>query len=140
MRHARVVHPHQDVRDVRDARMYLFPIKELLDLQLHPSATVAISFQEEILLENGKREEEMVLQIARRDMPKGEEVFFWPGRLSNSEMIVRHGIAFPVNHIGIGRNITQPPNWSPDSESKIRKEYAEYNCTTLEAFELRFSP
>merc|ERR1719203_1097587 len=107
---------------------------------MHPDSSVAISFQEEIILENGKREEEMVLQIARRDMPKGEEVFFWPGRLSNSEMIVRHGIAFPQNPVGIGRNVTQPPNWSPHAESKVRKEYAEYNCSTLEAFELRFTP
>mmetsp|Transcript_57088 Transcript_57088/g.158058 ORF Transcript_57088/g.158058 Transcript_57088/m.158058 type:complete len:434 (-) Transcript_57088:66-1367(-) len=140
MRHARVVHPHQDVREIRDPRMYLFPLKDLLDLQLHPDPGVAISFQEEIILEDGKREEEMVLQIARRDMPKGEEVFLWPGRLSNSEMIVRHGIAFPHNPVGIGRNVSQPPNWTPNKNTKIRREYDKYNCSTLEAFELRFSP
>ena len=37
----------------------------------------------------GKREQDVVVQIARRDMPKGEEIFVWPGRLSNSEMIAR---------------------------------------------------
>jgi len=139
MRHARIVHPHQDARESRDPRMYIFPFEELLDVQFHPDAGVAISFQEEIIL-NGKREEEMVLQIARRDMPKGEEIFFWPGRLSNSEMIVRHGISFERNPMGIGRNSTQPPNWSPHRESKIRKEYDQYNCSSLEAFELRFTP
>mmetsp|Transcript_32088 Transcript_32088/g.99994 ORF Transcript_32088/g.99994 Transcript_32088/m.99994 type:complete len:510 (-) Transcript_32088:103-1632(-) len=140
MRHARVVHPHQDVRESRDPRMYLFPLTELLDVQLHPDPGVAVSFQEEITLEDGKREEEMVLQIARRDMPKGEEVFLWPGRLSNSEMVVRHGIKFPRNPVGIGRNITQPPNWSPNKEDKVMKEYDKYQCATLESFELRFSP
>jgi len=101
---------------------------------------VAIAFQEEILLEEGKREEEMVVQIARRDMPKGEEIFLWPGRLSNSEMAVRHGLTFPNNPVGIGRNITQPPNWDTNPETKFRREYDKYNCTTLEAFELRFTP
>jgi len=139
MRHARVVHPHQDVRETRHPRMYLFPLKELLAVQLHPDPGVAISFQEEIILEDGKREEEMVLQIARRDMAKGEEVFFWPGRLSNSEMAVRHGLMFPTNPVGIGRNASQPPNWSPNPETKIRKEYDKYNCSTLEAFEMRLS-
>ena len=33
--------------------------------------------------------QDVVVQIARRDMPKGEEIFVWPGRLSNSEMIAR---------------------------------------------------
>jgi len=81
-----------------------------------------------------------VVQIARRDMPKGEEVFLWPGRLSNSEMVVRHGMSFQRNPIGIGRNITQPPNWNDNPSSKVRLEYEKYNCSTLEAFELRFSP
>lgn len=81
----------------------------------------------------------MVVQIARRDMPKGEEVFLWPGRLSNSEMIVRHGISFQSNPVGIGRNVTQPPNWDENPASKIRQEYDKYNCSSLESFELRFS-
>jgi len=139
MRHARVVHPHQDVRETRMPRMYLFPFEELLRVRLHPDPGVAISFQEEILLD-GKREEEMVVQIARRDMPKGEEVFFWPGKLSNSEMVVRHGMKFDKNPVGIGRNITQPPNWAEAKGSKIRREYDKYNCSSLESFELRFSP
>jgi hypothetical protein len=137
MKHSRVVHPHQDVRETRAPRMYLFPLLELLDVQLHPDPNKAISFQEEITLEDGKREEEMVLQIARRDIPKGEEVFLWPGRLSNSEMVVRHGISFEKNLVGIGRNVSQPPNWSEDPEAKLRKEYDRYNCSTLTAFELR---
>ncbi|CAE8594683.1 unnamed protein product [Polarella glacialis] len=111
MRHARLVHPHQDVRETRDPRMYLFPLVELLDVELHPDPGVAITFQEEILMD-GKKEEEMVLQIARRDMPKGEEIFLWPGRLSNSEMVARHGQSFRSNPVGLGRNVTQPPSWS----------------------------
>lgn len=139
MRHARVVHPHQDVRETRDPRMYLFPLPELLGVQLHPDPNTGISFQEEIIAE-AKKEEEMVLQIARRDMAKGEEVFFWPGRLANSDMVMRHGFMFTDNPVGIGFNITEPPNWNPHKESNVRKEYDKYNCSTLEAFELRLSP
>lgn len=139
MRHARVVHPHQDVRETRHPRMYLFPFRELLNVSLHPDAGVALPFQEEIVLD-GKREEEVVVQIAKRDMPKGEEVFLWPGRMSNSELVVRHGIRFEKNPLGIGRNVTQPPNWVDNRESNIRKEYDKYNCSSLESFELRLSP
>jgi hypothetical protein len=138
MRHARVVHPHQDVRESSDPRMYLIPLVELLGVEFHHDPGVGISFQEEITYE-GKREEEMVLQIARRDMAKGEEVFLWAGRFSNSDMVVRHGRAFAFNQIGIGRNVTQPPNWENNPASNIRKEYDKYNCTNLEAFELRLS-
>jgi hypothetical protein len=138
MRHARVVHPHQDVRETRSPRMYLIPLLELLDVELHQDPGVGITFQEEIVAEN-KVEEEVVLQIARRDMAKGEEVFLWPGRFSNSDMIVRHGIGFAYNRIGIGRNVTQPPNWNDYPNSKERKEYDKYNCSTLESFEMRFS-
>merc|ERR1712178_191150 len=59
--------------------------------------------------------------------------------MGNSDMIVRFGQAFPHNPIGIGRNVTQPPNWDDAKESNIRKEYEKYNCSTLEAFELRLS-
>lgn len=137
MRHARIVHPHQDVRDTRSPRMYLFPIKEMLDMRINPDYTKAITFQEEITLD-GKREEEVVVQIARRDMAKGEEVFTFPGRLSNSEMAMRHGVTFSLNHVGIGRNITQPPNWNDNERSKVRKELNRYNCSSLDAFEMRF--
>jgi len=139
MRHARIVHPHQDAREERDPRMYLFPLVELLDVAMNPEAGMAISFQEEIILD-GKREEEVVLQIARRDMPKGEEVFVWPGRLSNSEMVARHGFPFESNPIGIGRNISIPPSWSDNKNAKARREFDLYNCSNLEAFEIRISP
>ena len=139
MRHARVVHPHQDERDRRAARMYLIPLVQLLHVHLHPEASLAISFQEEITLDENKREQEMVLQIARRDMAKGEEVFVWPGRLSNSEMTIRQGMSFPVNPVGIGRNVSQPQNWNDNPESRIRKEYAKANCSSLESFEMRLS-
>ncbi|CAK9025898.1 unnamed protein product [Durusdinium trenchii] len=138
MRHGRVVHPYQDQREVRDPRMYIFPLPELLDVALHPNPGVSIGFQEEIVI-NGKREEDLVLQIARRDMPKGEEIFLWPGRLSNSEMIARHGFSFRENPVGIGRNVSQPPSWSDKKDSKGRKEYDLYNCSSLEDFELRFN-
>ena len=68
--------------------MYIFPLLELLDVAMHASPGVAITFQEEVVID-GKREQDVVVQIARRDMPKGEEIFVWPGRLSNSEMIAR---------------------------------------------------
>lgn len=139
MRHARVVHPHQDVRDTRAPRMYLFPFKELLQVELHPDPMRGITFQEEIILD-GAREEEMVLQIARRDMAKGEEVFMWPGRLSNGEMVVRHGKIFAENHAGIGHNMSQPPNWNDNKESKVRREYDKYNCSSLSDFEMRITP
>lgn len=101
--------------------MYIFPLPELLDVALHPNPGVSIGFQEEIVI-NGKREEDLVLQIARRDMPKGEEIFLWPGRLSNSEMIARHGFSFRENPVGIGRNVSQPPSWSDKKDSKGRKD------------------
>lgn len=138
MHHARVVHPHQDVRETFNPRMYLVPIVELLDVEFAQDPSVGISFQEEIVSEQ-KKEEEVVLQIARRDMAKGDEVFFWPGRFSNSDMVVRYGMTFASNHIGIGRNVTQPPNWDDHVESNVRKEYHKYNCSTLESFELRLS-
>ena len=50
--------------------MYIFPLVELLQVALHPNPIVSIGFQEEIIID-GKREEDVVLQIARRDMPKG---------------------------------------------------------------------
>eukprot|EP00931_Biecheleriopsis_adriatica_P050376 TRINITY_DN29160_c0_g1_i1.p1 TRINITY_DN29160_c0_g1~~TRINITY_DN29160_c0_g1_i1.p1 ORF type:complete len:510 (+),score=100.55 TRINITY_DN29160_c0_g1_i1:35-1531(+) len=138
MRHARLVHPHQDDRNSRDPRMHLFPFVDMLSVAMHPDPGVAITFQEEIIID-GKKEEDVVLQIARRDMPKGEEIFVWPGRLSNSEMVARHGFSFEKNPVGIGRNITQPPSWNNNPEEKARKEYALYNCSTLDQFEMRFS-
>jgi len=139
MRHARVVHPHQDVREVRMPRMYLFPFKEMLHMSLNPDPAVAVPFQEEIVLD-GRQEQEVVVQIAKRDMRKGEEVFLWPGRLSNSEAAVRFGLRFDKNPVGIGRNVTQPPNWNDKPDSHIRKEYTKHDCANLESFELRFSP
>ena len=44
-------------------------------MALNPNPIVSIGFQEEIIID-GKREEDVVLQIARRDMPKGAGVFF----------------------------------------------------------------
>mmetsp|Transcript_23212 Transcript_23212/g.41922 ORF Transcript_23212/g.41922 Transcript_23212/m.41922 type:complete len:496 (-) Transcript_23212:37-1524(-) len=139
MRHARIVHPHQDAREARDPRMHLFPLVELLDIAMNPEAGTAITFQEEIILD-GKREEDVVLQIARRDMPKGEEVFVWPGRLSNSEMVARHGFPVESNPIGIGRNVSIPAAWRESKNTKERREFDLYNCSNLEAFELRLSP
>jgi len=54
--------------------MYIFPLVELLQVALNPNPVVSIGFQEEIIID-GKREEDVVLQIARRDMPKGAVVF-----------------------------------------------------------------
>jgi hypothetical protein len=59
--------------------MYIFPLVELLQVALNPNPIVSIGFQEEIIID-GKREEDVVLQIARRDMPKGAGVFFWRTR------------------------------------------------------------
>lgn len=139
MRKSRIVHPHQDVRDDYAPRMQFLAHPDLNEVALSPDAGVGIPFQEEMLID-GKREEECVVQIARRDMPKGEEVFLWPGRLSNSELLMRHNITFDHNPIGIGRNATTPPNWSPNKEAPVHKEYAKYNCSDLQSFELRFSP
>merc|ERR1711862_920346 len=48
-------------------------------------------------------------------------------------------MSFGFNRIGIGRNVSQLPNWDQNAESNIRKEYDRYNCSSLEAFELRLS-
>jgi hypothetical protein len=37
-------------------------------------------------------------------------------------MIARHGFSFRENPVGIGRNLSQPPSWSDNKESKGRKE------------------
>lgn len=138
MRHARVVHPHQDDRENKHPRMHIFPLVEMFHIAMHPEPGIAVTFQQEVIIE-GKKEEDVVLQIARRDMPKGEEIFLWPGRLSNSEMVARHGFSFEQNPLGIGRNITQPPQWSEHKKSKERREFDLYNCSSLEAFELRLN-
>merc|ERR1712100_711062 len=140
MKRARVVHPHQDRRDEKNPRMYLVPLLELLDVGVHPHSSNGTSLQEEVILDpKTRREEDMVVLIARRDMAKGEEVYLWAGRLSNSEMLMRHNRTFRDNPTGIGRNVTQPPNWSPNPKVPIQKEYAKFNCSSLESFELRFS-
>ena len=59
--------------------MYIFPLVELLQVALHPNPVVSIGFQEEIIID-GKREEDVVLQIARRDMPKGAVIWRFVGR------------------------------------------------------------
>jgi len=139
MKHSRVVHPYEDSRQSRPAKMYIIPLLELLDVRVHPDPNRAVSFQEEILRTDG-RNDEVVLQIARRDMAKGEEVFVWAGRLSNSDMSARFGVSVgSENPIGIGANVSQPASWDADINSKTRKEFAKYNCSTLEAFELRVS-
>lgn len=72
-------------------------------------------------------------------MIKGTPIAVWPGHLSNSELILRFGKSFNDTSIGIGRNASQPPNWTPNRDAPIAKEYAKYNCSSLESFEQRFS-
>eukprot|EP00397_Hematodinium_sp_SG-2012_P038222 GEMP01041547.1.p1 GENE.GEMP01041547.1~~GEMP01041547.1.p1 ORF type:complete len:317 (+),score=46.99 GEMP01041547.1:408-1358(+) len=138
LKHGKLVHPHQDLRDRIRPRMYLLPLLPLLDAPMDPDPEKSIAFQEEVVLQDGK-EEEAVLLIARRDMLKGETVFMWPGRLSDSELLLRHNITFKRNPIGIGNNASIPENWSDDVKSSAYKEYEKFNCTEAEHFEFRIS-
>jgi len=141
MMQSRIIHPHPDEREKKHPRMRLIPLPALLDLPIHMDPAIGLPFQEEVLLDSQtKREQEVIVQIAKRDLPKGEPMFVWPGRFSNSELLMRRGESFPKNPIGIGRNVTTPPNWSPRPDAPIMKEYAKYNCTSLDDFEMRFSP
>ena len=63
----------------------------------------------------------------------------WPGRLSNSELLLRHNLTFAKNPVGVGDNTTAPHQWNPDGLGQANREYAKFNCTYPESFELRFS-
>jgi len=133
------VHPHEDEREERLARMMLIPELDLLDAGWHPDAGQAIVFQEEIVLHH-KKPTDVVVQVARRDMPKGEPVLQYPGRFSNSELTARYGISFGQrNPLGIDSSITMPSEWPENPRAPIRKEYSRLNCTSRENFQFRFS-
>jgi len=140
LKHGKLVHPTQELRGNKRPRMCLIPVAPLRNSKLHPDSDMSIAFQEEVVLGEDAREEEGVLLIARRHMAKGEHVYMWPGRLSNSEMRLRYNRTFEKNPIGIGGNITTPDNWTPKEHAPIFKEFAKFNCTSQEAFEIRLSP
>ncbi|CAD7938568.1 unnamed protein product [Amoebophrya sp. A120] len=128
-------------------KMSLVPIPELLYANYHPDGGTAITFQEERIVIDGQ-DVDVVLQIARRDMGKGEENFLYPGRLSNSDLLLRYNLTFKKNHVGIGDNSTIPGSLAMSGDdtrnmrsnkNKQRREFEKYNCTA-EDFELRFSP
>lgn len=141
LKHARTVHPPFDEVNKRPARMCLLAVPELVPMEVSVNEDLTITFQEELMRygENKQHEGYFVTQIARTDMIKGTPVAVWPGHLSNSELILRHGKSFPDTRIGIGRNVSQPPNWSPSPNAPIMEEYGKYNCSSLESFELRFN-
>eukprot|EP00392_Amoebophrya_sp_AT5.2_P010679 g10744.t1 len=139
-------HPGGDSSDQGSIKMQIVPLPELLYANYHPDGNTAITFQEERIVEKGT-EVDVVLQIARRDMAKGEENFLYPGRLSNSDLLLRYNLTFSKNHVGIGDNSSYTPGSLVDvgeddarrMKSKQRKEFERFNCTA-EDFELRFSP
>jgi hypothetical protein len=141
LKHARTVHPPFDEANKRPARMMLLAVPELVPMEVSVNEDLTITFQEELMKygENRQHEGYFVTQIARTDMIKGTPVAVWPGHLSNSELILRHGKSFPESRVGIGRNVSQPPNWQPSKDAPIMEEYGKYNCSTLESFELRFN-
>merc|ERR1711959_186726 len=103
---------------------------------------LTVAYQEEMMKYGPNKQSEgyFVTQIARADLVEGTPVCAWPGHFSNSELLLRYGIAFPNTPVGIGRNVTQPPNWTPRKDAPIMKEYEKYNCSNLEGFEMRFNP
>ncbi|CAD7968773.1 unnamed protein product [Amoebophrya sp. A25] len=126
-------------RDDSSIKMQIVPLPVLLHANYHPDGGTAITFQEERIVVDG-RDTEVVLQIARRDMPKGEEMFLYPGRLSNSDLLLRYNLTFSKNHVGIGDNATMTPGvLGQVRKSKQKTEFGKFNCTA-EDFELRFSP
>lgn len=141
LKHARTVWPAEENRDLH-IPMQIVPVEELLYANFHPDAGISITFQEERIVSDHS-EHDVVLQVARRDMAKGEENFLWPGRFSNSDLLLRFNMTFQRNHIGIGDNATQLPstlNSADDSQkTKAKRELARFNCSSVDDFELRFS-
>jgi len=109
----------------------LVPLPELLSAPWHPDPAVSGQLEET---------EAGLLQVARRDMRRGEEAFLWTGRFSSSELALRLGASFHRNPTGIGGNVTLPPNWNPGANTPHNREYRKYNCTAAEVFEIRLSP
>jgi hypothetical protein len=140
LRHARTVHPPFDA-PWKPARMMLLPVDEVLDMDLSVKNELTVALQEDSMKygEHKQHEGYFITQIARSDLVKGTPIYFWPGRFSNSELILRFGRSFNDTQVGIGRNVSLPSNWSPKKEAPIHKEYAKYNCSSQESFEIRFS-
>jgi hypothetical protein len=140
LRHARTVHPPFDA-PWKPARMMLLPVDEVLDMDLTVNNELTVALQEDSMRYGERKQHEgyFITQIARTDMVKGTPIYFWPGRFSNSELILRFGRSFNDTQVGIGRNVSLPSNWSPKKEAPIAQEYAKYNCSSQESFELRFS-
>lgn len=139
LKHGKVVHPTQDLRESVMPRMYLLPHLSLMGAPMNPDPEISIVFQEEMVREKGK-EEDMVLLIARKDMAKNETVHMWPGQLSDSELVLRHNITFKNNPIGMGSNISLPSDWNEDpTQMKSYKEFKKFNCSEVENFQIRIS-
>jgi len=156
LEHSRTVWPSEEDR-LAHVPMQIVPLVELLDANFHPDASVAITFQEERIVIDGL-ERDVVLQVARRDMAEGEENYLWPGRFSNSDLLLRFNFTFKRNHVGIGDNMTAPGRMLLALESgnidergrksqkedlsqkgKMARELGRFNCSSAEVFELRFT-
>merc|ERR1712194_187267 len=73
-------------------------------------------------------------------MKKEETVYMWPGQFSNSELALRVGRSFAKNPVGIGGKPSVPANWNPKAANTPNyKEFAKYNCTSIEVFRIRLS-
>jgi hypothetical protein len=137
MRHARSVLSGEGSAQQRAER--LLPLVELLQAPFHPDPTIAIPLEERMQTVSS-REERVLLQVARRDMQKGEEALMWLGRHSNSELALRLGMTFDRNPIGIGGKISLPANWNPGAPNTPNyREFLRYNCSSPEVFEIRLS-
>jgi len=139
-RHAHLVEPALGTSgdDIGAWPRLLLPLVELLSVRRHPDPSLAGAFREETMgIEGASRQ---IVQRARRDMAAGDEVVTWAGRLSNSDAVLRFGATYLQNPTGVGGNISRPPNWSENQGTPNSREFRKYNCSSLDAFELRISP
>eukprot|EP00929_Paragymnodinium_shiwhaense_P071870 TRINITY_DN36500_c0_g1_i2.p1 TRINITY_DN36500_c0_g1~~TRINITY_DN36500_c0_g1_i2.p1 ORF type:complete len:499 (-),score=106.12 TRINITY_DN36500_c0_g1_i2:79-1575(-) len=125
-----------------DYRVRLVALLPVLHMRAHPDPKVAAPFHEGRMLSEDNRSTSVLMQTARSDMANRSEVFAWPGRFSNSELAMRLGVNFTYgrsNPTGIGGNVSIPSNWNPRRGTPNYKTFQKYNCTSPDAFELRFS-
>eukprot|EP00930_Biecheleria_cincta_P050632 TRINITY_DN35816_c0_g1_i1.p1 TRINITY_DN35816_c0_g1~~TRINITY_DN35816_c0_g1_i1.p1 ORF type:complete len:478 (-),score=77.68 TRINITY_DN35816_c0_g1_i1:16-1419(-) len=140
-------HSQQIERPDTDGQRHLrlAMLSELLPVRLHADQTIAPALLEtEVALGSEKEKVKVLLRVAGRDMPAGEEIFLWSGRLSDSELAVRSfsspaGKSMQRNPTGIGGKVSIPESWNPNPRTPNFKEFRKFNCTSEQAFEVRLS-
>merc|ERR1712012_353010 len=125
--------------DPHKPRMVLVPLPELLHVLRHPNISMAAPLH--MVRSPTSQSKKTLALIARKDMVAGEEVLpLWLGRFSSSELALKRDTWYSHNPVGVGGRLQLPENWSPNRNTPHNREYRKYNCSSPEAFEMRFSP